>query len=97
MVFICGYPFTTNKILNFFDELDKILSAIMEFYMIILINIFKEKHKIVYAGYYHCKNVKHILTSYYDYEQTYNTGITNNVETSENVHSCISVPATLFS
>jgi hypothetical protein len=97
MVFVCGYPFTTNKILNFFNELDKILSAIMEFYMIILINIFKNKQKIVYAGYYHCKNVKHILTSYYDYEQIYNTGITDNVETSENVHSCISVPATLFS
>lgn len=96
MIFVCGYPFTTNKILNFFDELDKILSAIMEFYMIILINIFKNKQKIVYAGYYHCKNVKHILTSYYDYEQIYTTGITDNVETSENVHSCISVPATFF-
>jgi hypothetical protein len=96
MIFVCGYPFTTNKILNFFDELDKILSAIMEFYMIILINIFKNKQKIVYAGYYHCKNVKHILTSYYDYELIYNTGITDNVETSENVHSCISVPATFF-
>jgi hypothetical protein len=96
MVFVCEYPFTTNKILNFFDELDKILSAIMEFYMIILINIFKNKQKIVYACYYHCKNVKHILTSYYDYDLIYNTGITDNVETSENVHSCISVPATLF-
>jgi hypothetical protein len=96
MFFVCGYPFTDKEILNFFDELDKILSAIMEFYMIILINIFKEKHKIVYAGYYHCKNVKHILTSYYDYEQIYNTGITDNVETTENVCSCINVPATLF-
>lgn len=97
MVFVCGYPFTNKEILNFFDEFDKILSAIMEFYMIILINIFKDKQKIVYAGYYHCKNVKHILTSYYDYEQIYNTGITDNVETSVNVCSCISVPATLFS
>jgi hypothetical protein len=96
MVFVCGYPFTDDEILNFFDELDKILSAIMEFYMIILINIFKSKQKIVYAGYYHCKNVKHILTSYYDYEQIYNTGITDNVETSDNVCSCISIPATLF-
>jgi hypothetical protein len=96
MVFVCGYPFTNKEILNFFDEFDKILSAIMEFYMIILINIFKNKQKIVYAGYYHCKNVKHVLTSYYDYEQIYNTGITDNVETSENVCSCISVPATLF-
>ena len=96
MVFVCGYPFTDDEILNFFDELDKILSAIMEFYMIILINIFKSKQKIVYAGYYHCKNVKHILTSYYDYEQIYNMGITDNVETSDNVCSCISIPATLF-
>lgn len=96
MFFVCGYPFTDDNILNFFDELDKILSAIMEFYIIILINIFKEKQKIVYAGYYHCKNVKHILTSYYDYEQIYNTGITDNVETTENVCSCISIPATLF-
>ena len=94
--FVCEYPCTDDNILNFFDELDKILSAIMEFYMIILINIFKDKQKIVYAGYYHCKNVKHILTSYYDYEQIYNTGITDNVETSDNVCSCISVPATLF-
>lgn len=96
MVFVYGYPFTNNRILNFFDELDKILSAIMEFYMIILINIFKNKQKIVYAGYYHCKNIKHILTSYYDYEEVYNTGITDNVETSDNVHSCINVPATIF-
>jgi hypothetical protein len=96
MVFVYGYPFTSNRILNFFDELDKILSAIMEFYMIILINIFKNKQKIVYAGYYHCKNVKHVLTSYYDYEEVYNTGITDNVETSDNVHSCINIPATIF-
>jgi hypothetical protein len=96
MNYVCKYPFTEDAINNFFDEMDKLLSAIMEFYMIILINIFKNKKKIVYAGYYHCNNLKHILLSYYGYKEIYNTGITEQIETSDNVKSCISVPKELF-
>ena len=96
MNYVCKYPFTDHAINNFFDEIDKLLSAIMEFYMIILINIFKNKKKIIYAGYYHCNNLKHILSSYYGYKEIYNTGITEQIETSDNVKSCISVPKELF-
>ena len=96
MNYVCKYPFIDHAINNFFDEIDKLLSAIMEFYMIILINIFKNKKKIIYAGYYHCNNLKHILSSYYGYKEIYNTGITEQIETSDNVKSCISVPKELF-
>lgn len=85
-----GYPFNNKNEISFSDELDKIISAIMEFYCIILINILKQKYKMLYMGYYHSNNIKYILLKYYNFKEIYSTGITNNVE-NDNYENCINV------
>ena len=91
--YIKGYPFLNQDNIYFFDEIDKILSGIMEFYTFILILILPQKFKFFYAGYYHSNNMKYILMNYYGYHLVSEYGITEDIETknSSKINNCIAV------
>jgi hypothetical protein len=100
-----GYPFNDstdsaeNDVeYNFFDEFDNILSAIMEFYMTIIITTSSKNIKLVYAGYYHSLNLKFILNKYYGYDIIYENGVTDNIEyVNENkIKNCISIDKSII-
>jgi hypothetical protein len=97
-----GYPFNENNDndleYNFFDEFDNILSAIMEFYMTIIITTNSKNIKLIYAGYYHSLNLKFILNKYYGYDILYENGITDNIEyENENkIKNCITIDKSLI-
>lgn len=88
-----GYPFIKEDNIYFFDEIDKILSGIMEFFTFIIILILPHKFKFFYAGYYHSNNLKFILMNYYNYELVSEYGITEDVEKKNysSIYNCISV------
>jgi hypothetical protein len=91
--YIKGYPFLNEVNIYFFDEIDKILSGIMELYTFILILILPQKFKFFYAGYYHSNNMKYILMNYYGYQLVSEYGITEDIETknSSKISNCIVV------
>lgn len=91
--YIKGYPFINNDNIYFFDEIDKILSGIMEFFTFIMILILPQKFKFFYAGYYHSNNMKYILMNYYGYQLVSEYGITEDIENknSFNINNCIAV------
>ncbi len=91
--YIKGYPFLNENNIYFFDEIDKILSGIMELYTFILILILPQKFKFFYAGYYHSNNMKYILMNYYGYQLVSEYGITEAIETknSSKINNCIAV------
>jgi len=62
------------------NEITKILSDIMEFYILIKLYDFLNdgnKKIIIYAGLYHIDNIKKLLIKYYKYKEIDNYGITN--------------------
>jgi hypothetical protein len=91
--YIKGYPFINESNIYFFDEIDKILSGIMEFYTFIMILILPHKFKFFYAGYYHSNNMKFILINYYGYRLVSEYGITEDIETKNSlkINNCIAV------
>jgi len=91
--YIKGYPFINTDNIYFFDEIDKILSGIMEFFTFIVISILPHKFKYFYAGYYHSNNLKFILMNYYNYKLISEYGITEDVENKKysSINNCISV------
>ena len=91
--YIKGYPFLNEGNIYFFDEIDKILSGIMEFYTFIMILILPHKFKFFYAGYYHSNNLKYILINYYNYQLISEYGITEDIEikNSSKINNCIAV------
>ena len=91
--YIKGYPFINESNIYFFDEIDKILSGIMEFFTFIIILILPHKFKFFYAGYYHSNNMKFILMNYYGYELISEYGITEDIEIKNpsNINNCIVV------
>jgi hypothetical protein len=96
--YIKGYPFINEDNIYFFDEIDKILSGIMEFFTFIIILILPHKFKFFYAGYYHSHNMKFILMKYYGYQLISEYGITEDIETknSSKINNCISVEKKYF-
>jgi hypothetical protein len=93
-----GYPFIKINDIYFFDEIDKILSGIMEFFIIIMIKLLPYKFKFIYAGYYHSNNIKHILINTYNYKLITEYGITENIETinEKTINNCINVDEKYF-
>ena len=93
-----GYPFIKTNDIYFFDEIDKILSGIMEFFIIIMITLLPYKFKFIYAGYYHSNNIKHILINTYNYKLITDYGITENIEiiNEATINNCINVDKKYF-
>ena len=91
--YVQGYPFINGDNIYFFDEIDKILSGIMEFFTFIIIMILPQKFKFFYAGYYHSNNIKYILTTYYNYKLISEHGVTENIESKNSlkINNCIIV------
>jgi len=91
--YIKGYPFINTDNIYFFDEIDKLLSGIMELFSYIMILILPQKFKFYYAGYYHSNNIKFILMNYYGYKLVSEYGITEDIEikNSSIINNCISV------
>ena len=91
--YIKGYPFINENNIYFFDEIDKILSGIMELFTFIMILILPQKFKFFYGGYYHSNNLKYILINYYGYKLISEYGITEDIETvnSSKINNCIAV------
>lgn len=88
-----GFPYVNNHNDNFIDQLDKIASGIMEFYSLILILLLPNKNIVLYAGYFHSNNLAHILSKYYNFEEEYTTGITDDIELENptNIKNCINI------
>ncbi len=93
-----GYPFLDNDNIYFFDEIDKISSGIMEFFIIIMVILLPYKFKFIYAGYYHSNNIKHILINLYNYKLITEYGITENIEkiNDKTINNCINVDEKYF-
>lgn len=72
-----GYPFLDSNEYTMSDQIDKIFSGLMEFYIVILTNFIDNPNIIINAGYYHCNNIEFILTNYFHYKLIYNTGYTS--------------------
>lgn len=91
--YVEGYPFIDND--NYFmtDELDKIFSGIMEFYIIILTEFLECSLIVINAGYFHCNNIEFLLINQYDYKLLYSTGITNNIlkMNPDNITNCLKI------
>lgn len=77
--YIKGYPFVDNNNYIMTDDFDKIMSGIMEFYIVMLINHIDNNIFILNAGYFHCNNVEHILINNYGFEIIYQTGIVDDI------------------
>jgi hypothetical protein len=67
--------FKNNK--KIFEELEDILDDCMEWYCCYLINIYRYKNVILFAGLYHTSKIHKILLNYYKMELIYQTGMTN--------------------
>jgi hypothetical protein len=70
-----GYPFKNSNEDNMLDQYDKIINAIMDFYIITLANYLQQNTIIINCGYYHCNNIEYILTQYYNYDIIYKIGV----------------------
>ncbi len=87
-----GFPFLDSNNYKMSDQMDKIFSGIMEFYIVILTNFVDNLNIIVNAGYYHCNNIEFILTNYFDYKLIYTTGFTSISKIDEpNIVNCLSI------
>lgn len=92
-----GFPFINNHNKNFIDQLDKIASGIMEMYAIILTLLLPQKNIIIYAGYFHSNNLSYIFTKYYNFEEEYKKGVTDNLNGVNNETSnCLDIPTMNF-
>ena len=88
-----GYPYISKSDNNFIDEMDKISSAIMELYSLILMLLLPNKNMIFFAGYYHSNNIAYILQTYYDFNLEYISGNTDKIENKKNneINNCIKI------
>jgi hypothetical protein len=88
-----GYPYSSKHKDNFIDEMDKISSAIMELYSLILILLLGNKNIIFFAGYYHSNNIAHILQKYYNFNLEFSSGTTDNIHktNSKKIKNCIKI------
>ncbi len=86
-----GYPFTNSNEYIMTDQLDKIFSGIMEFYIFVLSQYLSNDTVIINAGYFHCNNLEYILINYFNYEKIYQTGITDLIlnMNEDNVSNCL--------
>jgi len=93
-----GYPFISNHNDNFIDETDKISSAVMELYSLILTLLLPNKNIIFFAGYYHSNNIAHILQNYYDFNLEYVSGNTEQIEKKKAnvINNCIKINKKYF-
>lgn len=93
-----GYPYNSTYNNNFIDEMDKIASAIMELYSVILILLLPNKNIIFFAGYYHSNNIAHILQKYYDFNVEYLFGNTDQIEKRKpnEIKNCIKINKKYF-
>jgi hypothetical protein len=93
-----GYPYNSTQNSDFIDELDKITSAIMELYSVILISLLPNKNIIFFAGYYHSNNISYILQKYYNFKQEYAFGNTDNIEKRKptEIKNCIKINKKYF-
>ncbi len=91
--YIKGYPFVDNNNYIMTDDFDKIMSGIMEFYIIMLINYIDNNIFILNAGYFHCNNVEHILINKYGFEIIYQTGIVDDILNKKvsDITNCLSI------
>ncbi len=91
--YIKGYPFIDNFSYTMTDDYDKIMSGIMEFYIVMLINYIDNDIFILNAGYFHCNNVEHILINKYGFEIIYQIGIVDDIlnKKTSNIVNCLSI------
>jgi hypothetical protein len=96
--FNSGYPFENSNNNNFLDQYDKLINGIMEFYTFILITSLGSKNISLYSGYYHSNNLTYILKNFYNYNQVYQTGNTENIENmnGDNVKNCLYINKNIF-
>ena len=93
-----GYPYISEHNDNFIDEMDKISSAIMELYSVILMLLLPNKNIIFFAGYYHSNNIAYILQKYHDFNLEYVSGNTDNIEKKKSnlINNCIKINKKYF-
>ena len=89
-IFLKEFPFENCNEDVFKDQLDKIQSAIIEFYSIILLKI-KSNYKFLYFGYYHSTSICNILIKYYNYKLISSSGIVDNIDSAFNIKSCVDI------
>jgi hypothetical protein len=94
-IYAKGFPFENSNDDVFKDQLDKIQSAIIEFYSIILLKI-KSNYKFLYFGYYHSNSICDILIKYYNYKLISSVGITDNIDSTLNINSCVHIDEKLL-
>ena len=89
--------FYNNKI-NILYQLNNILSAIMEWY-IILLALSSNKNSIIHAGLAHSNRIKKLLKKFYNFEIEYDKGLTGfeNLDLSKNINSCVLLPKNINS
>jgi hypothetical protein len=88
-----GFPYVSNHTQNFIDDLDKISSAIMELYSLILMLLLPNNNIIYFAGYYHSNNMAFILQKYYNFKFVFAFGNTDNIEKQnpKEINNCIEI------
>jgi hypothetical protein len=73
--------FNTNN--NILEDFNIILNDCMEWYICLLIEIYKEESLILHAGLYHTEIINRFLEFNYNYKKIYSIGI-NNLKNKEN-------------
>jgi len=100
--FFSGYPYENinpnSNENNFFDQYDKLINGIMEFYIFILVTGLSYKNISIYTGYYHSNNLAYILKKYYNYKQIYSVGNTENIEkiNEKDISNCLYIDKKIF-
>jgi hypothetical protein len=84
-----GYPFKNINEENMLDQYDKMINAIMDFYIIVLTNYLQQNIIVINCGYYHCNNIEYILKEYYNYNIIYQIGVTDNIEYIDSNNNCL--------
>lgn len=96
--FYSGYPFENLNHDDFLDQYDKLINGVMEFYTFILITSLGAKNISLYSGYYHSNNLTYILKKFYNYNQVYQSGNTENIENidNNNIKNCLFINKNIF-
>lgn len=96
--FFTGYPFENKNEHIFLDQYDKLINGIMEFYTYILLSSMNYKNIIIYSGYYHTNNLSYILKKYYNFDDIYKIGNTQDIEKKDDkyIKSCLYVDKNIF-
>lgn len=82
-----------NNNIEILYELNNLLSAIMEWYIIIL-TLSNSKNSIIHVGLAHSNRIEKILVKYYKFKIKYHNGITEikDVDLSKTISSCVLLP-----